>query len=222
MGEIEKTARPDLSDLPESVPPGSVVLVEGPVAPVENGLCLQVLHRYATPEDVGVVVTTAAGAEATIADYASITDEDSVAPIGIVDTVSQGQNITAFHREVPTVYTPGPADLARVSVAVDNLDAQLASRGGSHLVVRSVAPFFDGGDPAVVARQFDRTFGRWSEDGLLVVGTAFTAVDPATMEALTALADAVVQVAATDLNCPRLEYRPTSPPRVSDHADGNG
>lgn len=209
MIETGGTARPDASDLPETVAPGSVVLVEGPVAPAEDGLCLQVLNRYAAPGDVGIVVTTEAGAEATIADHASIAGEEPTAPIGIVDTVSRGQNITAFHQEVPTVFTPGPADLARAAVAVDNLDAQLALGGASHLVVRSITPFFEGDDSSTIVPRIERTFGTWSAEGLAVLGVDFTAVDESTFAALRELVDAVVRVAVTASGDHRLEYRGT-------------
>lgn len=211
MGECEEIARPDTSDLPETVAPGTVLLVVGPDAPAEDGRCLQVLHRYADTEDVGIVVTTTAGAEETIGTNESITGETPAAPIGVVDTASMGQNVTAFHQEVPAIYAPGPADLARVSVAVDNLDAQLTSSGTSHLVVRSVTPFFEGDDSTSVVPGIERTFGTWSTEGIAVLGVDFTAVDESTLTALQELADAVVRVAVTASGDHRLEYRGASP-----------
>lgn len=210
MSDVENSARPDESGLPETVAPGSVLLVTGPVPPAENGLCLQLLDRYAAPVDVGIVVTTTTGVDETVTEYASIAGDGSSPQLGVVDTVSRGQNLTAFHRDVPTVFTPGPADLARVAVAIDNLEAQLSSSGVAHLVVRSVTSFFEDDDSTSVTRGIERTFGHWSEEGLVVLGVDFTAVETDTMAALTNLADAVVRVAVTDSGGHRLEYRGTS------------
>lgn len=211
MSESGDAGRPDESDLPGTIAPGSVLLVTGPAPPSEDGLDLQVLRRYAGLEDAGIVVTTASGVDATVAAYSALAGDDSSAQLGVVDTVSRGQNLTAFHRDVPAIFTPGPADLARVSVAIDNLDAQLSTTGVSHLVVRSVASFFEKEDASTVVRGFERTFGNWSENGLVVLGVDFTAVDESTMDALTDLADGIVRLAPSESGQFRLEYQGTTP-----------
>lgn len=211
MDETDGNARPGASDLPETVAPGSVVLVTGPGAPADDGRCLRVLHRYAAAGDAAVVVTTEAGAEATIADDATVAGEAPAATLGVVDTVTHGQNITAFHRAVPTIYTPGPADLARVAVAVDNLDAQLASPGVSHLVVRSVTSFFAGDDPDTLVPRIGRLFGAWPDAGIAVLGVDVTAVDEPTVAALQDVADVGVRVAVTPSGDRRLEHGGLSP-----------
>lgn len=206
MSERGEPVHADPSDLPTDLPSGSVVLVIEPATRAVVSPCLQALEEYATPEDVGIVVTTTDGADRTVETASSVAGGGSPPRLGVVDTVSRGQNLTAFQREVPTVFTPGPADLARVGVAIDNLAAQLPSDGATHLVVRSVTSFFGEGDGSTVVGGIERTFGRWTDDGIVVMGADFTAVDGETMLALEDLADAVVRVAVTGTGEYQLRY----------------
>lgn len=210
MSESGEFVRSDASDLPTELAPGSVVLVIEPAKPAVVSPCLQLLAEYAAPEDVGIVVTTTDGADRTAETVSALAGTGSTPRLGVVDTVSLGQNVTAFHRDVPTVFTPGPADLARVGVAIDNLAAQVSSDEATHLVVRSVTSFFGEEDGSTVVRGIERTFGRWTEDGIAVLGADFTAVDQETMQALEELADAVVRVGVTESGAYRLRYRDRS------------
>lgn len=206
MGEGDEFVRPDASDLPTDLAPGSVVLVIEPAEPAVVSPCLQLLDEYATPEDVGIVVTTTDGADRTAGTVSALATDGATPHLGVVDTVSLGQNVTAFHRAVPTVFTPEPADLARVGVAIDNLSAQLPPAGASHLVVRSVTSFFGSDDGSTVLRGIERTFETWTDDGVTVLGADFTDVDEATLAALSELADAVVRVEVTGAGDHRLRY----------------
>lgn len=206
MNEPEVSARPATADLPETIAPGSVILVVGSVAPAADSFCLEVVHRYAAPEDVAVVVATTTGVDETAAEYSVVVGDEPAAALAVVDTVSRNQNVAALHRAVPTVFTSRPADLARVTVAVDTLETKCSSGGGTHIVVRSVAPFFED-DAAAVVRGMGRTFGDRPDDGLVVLGVDFTAVDAAAMAALEDLADAVVRVTVSESGDRRLEHR---------------
>lgn len=222
MGNGDGSPRLDTSALPATIAPGSLLLVTGAVEPAERGLPLQVFQRYATPRDVGIVVTTTASAEETIEAYAPASDEDARPSISIVDTVSRGQNLTAFHRDVPTVFTPGPPDPARVSVAIANLTAQSPSAAARHLVVRSLTPFFEADPSAPVVHRLERTFGRRSDEGLVVLGVDFTAIDGPTMEALTGLADGVVRLATSETGQPTVAYRGTTPRHPPSRSETDG
>lgn len=206
MSERGEVVQSDASDLPPELEPGSVVLVVEPAKPDVVSPCLQLLDEYADPKDAAVVVTTTDSADRTAETVSALAGDDSTPQLGIVDTVSVGQNVTVFHRDVPTVFTPGPADLARVAVAINNLAAQLSTAGGTHLVVRSVTSFFGDEDGSTVLPGIERTFGQWTDDGIVVLGADFTAVDPETMQALEGLADAVVRVAVTESGAYRLRY----------------
>lgn len=222
MSNVETATRPDGSGLPATIAPGSLLLATGAVEPAESGLCLQLLRRYGATEDAGIVVTTTGSAEETTETYTSKTGADPRPPIGIVDTFSRGQNLTVFHGEVPTVFTPGPPDIARVSVAIENVAAQLPSASTHHLVVRSMTPFFEADTSSTITHRIERTFGNWSEDGLVVLGVDFTAMDEPVMDALTGLADGVVRLAASESGQPTLAYRGTSPRRPSTQSDTSG
>lgn len=206
MSETGDLVRLDVSELPARLTAGTVLLVIETSEPPVASPSLHVLDKYTGPEDAGIIVTTTDSADRTVDTVTALAGDDPTPALGVVDTVSRGQYLTAFHRPIPTVFTPTPADLARVGVAIDNLAAQLSPPGATHLVVRSATSFFGEDDPSTVLRGIERTFGAWPEEGIVVLGADYTVVDEQTLGDLTALADGVVRVAVTEAGEYRLRY----------------
>lgn len=182
-----------LPDLP-ALPAGRTLLIaeSGNLEP--HNLDLRLAAARSDPSESAVFVTTETDAERMVRRYRSA-DDDVSETLGVVDTVSEGQSLPATYRETPTVYVPGPHEVARVAVALADVTRPFSHRvRRRHLVFQSLTPLLDEVDPEVVARFVRRATRAPTIDGFSIFRVDFTAHDEATMERLRDLADLVLWV----------------------------
>lgn len=195
--------------LPEDLGGGSTVLVASAGDPSRYAVSLRILCAQGSAEDTALVVTTTESADRTIAVYDSLDAETGRPSLGIVDTTSEQQSISALYGETPVVFTPSPGDLERLVLALSELSGDTATGGTRHLVIRSLTPILAASSVTRVSTVLERIIGLRSETGLCLVGLDYTAHDAETMTALAGIVDGVLRVAQPSLNRLAFDYRPT-------------
>jgi hypothetical protein len=211
----------DLETVARGLQDGGSVLVACPGSPPQDAIALRLLARYATGDDEVLVVTTTEGVDATVEILERVSRPDSRPAPGVVDTVSEGQSVSATHRTVPVVFTPAPGDLERLVVALADLaGTDPPSSGERHFVVRSLTPILEGSTPTQVGDALDRLTGLRSDGGLSIVGIDYTAHDTETVQQLRTGFDGVVWVTTQEGDGIDLEYEAVRGRRSSRHAMG--
>ncbi|GAB6861194.1 hypothetical protein ACFR97_14095 [Haloplanus litoreus] len=197
--------------LPETLGDGSTVLVASAGDPSQYAVGLRLLCAQGTAEDIAFVVTTTESADRTIEVYDGLGEETERPSLGIVDTVSVQQSVSALYDEIPVVFTPSASDLERLVMALSNLvDTTPPTGGARHLVVRSLTPILEASSVDQLSTVLDRITGLRSETGLALLGIDYTAHDEATMTAIADLVDGVLWVTQPAPARLAVDYQPTS------------
>jgi len=114
---IDPPARP-LDAVPDAFTTGSTVLVASAGEPSRSALGLRLLARVGTRDDAAVVVTTTESAERTVETFEGLSSAANRPSIGLVDTISEQQSVSARYDAIPVVYTPSASDLERLVMAL--------------------------------------------------------------------------------------------------------
>jgi len=196
--------------LPENLSGGSTVLVASAGDPSQYAVGLRILCAQGTAEDTAFVITTTESADRTIEVYDTLGVDSERPSLGIVDTVSVQQSVSALYDEIPVVFTPSAGDLERLVMALSNLvDTSPPTKGARHLVVRSLTPILAASSVDQLSTVLDRITGLRSETGLALLGIDYTAHDEETMTAMAELVDGVLWVTQPDPDRLAFDYQPT-------------
>lgn len=198
-----------IASLPDSLSDGATVLVASTGDPARYAICLRLLCQLGTATDTAFVVTTTESATQTIKTYTGLAAADRPS-LGIVDTTSEQQSVSALYGETPVVFTPSSDDLERLVLALSELsDNTSPSDGARHLVVRSLTPILESTATTRVCTILERITGLRSESGLCLLGLDYTAHDEETMTALADRVDGVLWVTHSAPKRLGFEYQPT-------------
>lgn len=196
--------------LPDSLRGGSTVLVATAGDPLQYTVLLRMLSVHGTAADTALVVTTTESAHLTIETYEGLGVETDRPSLGIVDTTSEHQSVSALYGETPVIFTPSPADLERLVIALSDLsDNTSSSNGARHLVIRSLTPILESASLAHVCTVLDRITDLRSETGLCLIGLDYSAHDEETMTAIADHVDGVIWVTNPSSDRLAFEYQPT-------------
>lgn len=194
---------------PESLSGGSTVLVASAGDPSHYAVSLRILCTNGTAEDTAFVITTTESADQSIEIYESLDAETGRPSLGIVDTMSEQQSVSALYGETPVMFTPSPGDLERLVLALSDLSDTIPTSGVRHLVIRSLTPILAASSATRVSTVLERITGLRSETGLGLLGIDYTAHDEETMTALADVVDGVLWVTQPSSNRLAFEYQPT-------------
>lgn len=173
----------EVPEFPEAIDAGATVLLAGNVDPSTYALGLRALYQCSQADDTAVVVTTTESAEQTLDTYSSVCPTDDRPRIGIVDTTSEQQYVSAVYDASPVVFTP--SDLERIVMALAEITGNQAPTNGTrHLVVRSLTPLLRDSPTNAVCNVMERISGLRAESGLGLFGLDYTQHDEATMSKL--------------------------------------
>jgi hypothetical protein len=204
----EPTLRIDT--LPERVGAGATILVATAGAPSRLGVCLELLHQRGTAADSALVVTTVESAETTLERYAGLAEGRAGPTLRIVDTVSEGQSVSALYGETPVVFTPNVGDLERLVIALSDLAGEATpSEGARHLVVRSLTPMLDAVPVDRLCTVLERIVELRSGGGLCLLGIDYTAHNEETMRTVAAQTDGVLWVTESERGRVEFAYEPS-------------
>lgn len=197
-----------ISNFPDGVTPGSTVLVASAGDPSRYAVSLRALCRYGRVNENAVVVTTTEGADRTVQAYEAICSDADYPAIGLVDTVSERQHVTAVYSDTPVVFTPSSNDLGRLVFAFFELRGNAPSSNGTqHVVVRSLTPLLRDTPTSRVCTALEQISEYRTGDGYYFLGLDYTAHDEETMEALTEQVDGVLWVTEGSDGAVDLKYR---------------
>lgn len=195
--------------IPESLSAGSTVLVASAGDPSQHAVGLRVLRQSGGADDTALVVTTTESADRTVETYERLPPAGERTSLGIVDTTSEHQSVSALYGETPAVFTPSPGDLERLVMALSEISGSTPpSNGARHLVFRSLTPILETTSTDRVCRVLERTMGLQSPAGLCLFGLDYTAHDEETMARVTELVDGVLWVTRSSEDRLEFEYRP--------------
>lgn len=195
-----------IDDLPARVEGGSTVLVAAAGDPARYGVPLEILRQRGRAADLALVVTTTERGAATLDGYDPLDGDRAGPALAIVDTVSEGQSVSAVYDETPVVFTPSPGDLERLVIALSDVSRGAPpSSGDRHLVVQSLTPLLAAAPTERVRAVLERIRGLRTGDGLCLLGIDYTAHDEATMRRVAEGADGVLWV--TQPSPDRLAFR---------------
>lgn len=207
---ITDTEALQVDPLPEDLGDGATVLVAVAGDPSQYAVSLRVLVAQGVTEDTALVVTTTESADRTIAVYTRLASATERPSLGIVDTTSEQQSVSALYGETPVVFTPSPGDLERLVLALSDLcDNMTPTNGARHLVIRSLTPILELSSTSRVRTVLERITGLRSESGLCLLGIDYTAHDEETMTAIADLVDGVLWVTHPTPDRLAFDYQPT-------------
>lgn len=215
---MDGTAEPSIDDetlhvdlFPDGLASGSTVLIAGAVDPAMYAVALRGLCRYGHADGAALVVTTTESAEQTLTTYETVCADSDRPSLGLVDTTSKQQYVTALFRETPVVFIPAPGDLERLVLALSELTGDRPpSKGTRHLVIRSLTPLLENASTARVCTVLERITGLRAGAGLCLLGIDYTAHDRETMAAVIKRVDGVLWITEMTRNRLEFEFRPTS------------
>lgn len=213
MDELSRTSGEEVSmqvdSLPQSLGDGLSVLVACPDTPTHQDVCLRLLSHFGTAEDRALVVTTTVSADQTLVAYERVSDSADRPTLGIVDTLSKQQSISAIYNETSIIYTPSPGDLERLIMALSELSSPRPPATGSrHLVVRSLTPILNDAGTDNVRAALERITGLRSGRGLGLLGLDYTAHSEETLTRLANHVDGVLWTKRSDHEL-TFEFRPS-------------
>lgn len=199
-----------VAPFPDSLGGGSTVLAARASDPSQVAVSLRVLTSQGTAEDTALVVTTTESVDQTIKVYTGLKTKAERPSLGIVDTMSEQQSVSALYGDTPVVFTPSPGDLERLVLALSDLSGTITPTSGArHLVIRSLTPILEASSPGRVSTVLERITGLRSETGLGLLGIDYTAHDEATMETMADLVDGVLWVTQPSPDRLAFEYQRT-------------
>lgn len=200
-----------IDTFPDGLSPGATVLIAGTIVPTTYAIGLRALCRYGHTADTAIVVTTTESADQTLDTYETICAESDCPSLGLVDTISKQQYVTAPYSDVPVASIPSPSDLERLVLALSELtDDRQPSNGTRHLVVRSLTPLLKRSSTTRVCTVLERISGLRAGTGCCLLGLDYTAHDDETIAALIEQVDGVLWLTEIADNHIMFEFRPTS------------
>lgn len=205
---IDPPAR-QVEALPDGLTAGSTVLVASAGEPSRSALGLRLLSRVGTREDAALVVTTTESAERTVETFEQLRSATNRPSIGLVDTISEQQSVSARYDAIPVVYTPSSSDLERLVMALSEVAGQFtASAGERHLLIRSLTPPLHSTSTARVTSVLDRITDFRSKRGFSMAGIDYTAIDAETMATVAEQVDGILWATQGSSDGLELTYRP--------------
>lgn len=199
-----------LDDLPDRLETGSTVLVASAGDVTKHAVPLRVLATLMRAGDSALVVSTTESASRTADRFDRYWPEETRPTLGVVDTVSGTQYISALYEDPPVVYTPAPGDLERLVLALSDISGlQTPADVNRHLVVTSLTPLLNATSAERVATVLDRIVGLRSSDGSSILGIDYTAHDQEAMATIASCAEGVLWVTQAADDRIELDYRPT-------------
>lgn len=197
----------DVDLLPDTLS-GSTVLVAYAGDPSQSAVSLRILGTRGEGTDAAFVVTTTAGVDQTMAIYENIGTHATRPSLGIIDTVSEQQSISALYDETPVIFSPSPGDLERLVIALSELSENMdTEEGDRHLVVRSLSPILAAAPIDHVETVLERITGLQSASGLCLLGFDYTAHDGDTMRAVANHVDGILWISQTATEEIDFEYQ---------------
>lgn len=195
---------------PNTLADGCTLLVACPGNPARFAFGLQALADVVEAGDTAIFVTTTESATRAVETYEHFASGAPDANLGVVDTASEVQSLDAVYDEVPTIFTPAPGDLERLTIALSDLtDTPLASDTDRHLVVRSLTPILESTPTERVRTVLERITGLRTEGGVCLLGIDYTAHDHSTVDGLATATDGVVWLSRSTPDRIDVEYEPT-------------
>lgn len=189
---------------------GMPILIVSTGDPFRYAVNLRLLCTYGAVEDTAFVVTSTERVNQTIETYGRLGIGMDRPSLGIVDTTSEQQSMSALYGETPVVFTPAPEDLERLVLALSDLSENTAlSNGACHLVVRSLTPILESVSTARVYTVLEQITDLRSETGLCLIGLDYAAHDERTMATVADRMDGVLWVTQPSLDHLAFEYQPT-------------
>lgn len=181
--------------LPDRCTSGRTLLVAAAGSPTRDALTIRLLSEYGGSDATAHVVATTERAEATLDTYDSLAATEHPS-LGIVDTRSANQYVSAVYDQPPVVFTPAPGDLERLVLA--EISDRLPPATSHHLVVRSLTPILETTPTERVCSVLERITGLRSKTGLGLLGIDYTAHDESTMQAVAEPVDGVLWARHSD------------------------
>lgn len=185
----------EVDPFPDGLAGGSTVLLAGTVDPAAYAVGLRALCQFGAGDDTALVVTSTESAGRTVERYRAVCDGAERPALGLVDTTSERQSLSALYEEPPTVYVPAPNDLERLVVGLSDLTTARSTPGGRrHLLVRSLTPLLETAGADDVCAILERISGLRTGAGLSLFGIDYVAHDEETMAALSRQVDGVLWI----------------------------
>lgn len=196
------TPSPDRSRSDDTFPArfatGGTYLLACAGDPVATDIDLQALCRFGSQDDTAFVVTTTRSANTTVADLERYCAKADRPAVGVVDTTSQHQFVTALFEGTPTIYTPSPGDLERLVLALSELtDRFPPGSAPRHLLIRSLTPILASTSPDRLCPVLERLKGLRTQTGLCLFGIDYTAHDKEVMNAIGGVVDGILWITPT-------------------------
>lgn len=200
----------EVEQLPRRIADDATVLVATQGDPSRFAVGLRILDTFGTGADGAFVVTTTRSDETTLDVYETISDDGDRPALGMVDTSSEHQSISALYDEVPVVFTPSSSDIEHLVLALSELAEKVpAPDGDRHLLVRSLTPILAATSTDRVRTVLDRIAGIRSEGGSSLLGIDYTAHDEETVQSVASHADGILWVDRAGSDQLTVEYQPT-------------
>lgn len=183
--------------LPDAeVEPGTNVLVAGPPLTGKRAVALDILARGASRGDGSIAVTTKDSADVVLD---ALPDE---APVGVVDCVTKQRGVGAVEDGPQVRYASSPVDMTGIGIELSAFLQEFYGERGltrNRVLLHSVSTLLMYADLQTVFRFLHVFTGRiQSADALGVCVIDSTSHGDQTMNTLTQLFDAVVEVAEGD------------------------
>lgn len=161
--------------------------------PAQHAIVLRALCQHSTAADSALVVTTTESAAQTIDTYETLCSKADRPALGVVDTLSEHQSISALYDEIPVIFIPSPGDLERLVIALSDLARNVSAGNRTrHLGIQSLTPILETTSTSRVCTVLDRIAELRSETGLCLLGLDYTAHDQETMTKLTEHVDGII------------------------------
>lgn len=195
---------------PETLTGGRALLVACPGPPRQYALGLQALATNAASGDTAIVVTTTQTASRTIETFDALAGDAPHPTFKFVDTSSPAQSLSAIYDETPVIFTPSPADLERLTIALSDLTDNQSEHGDRHLVVRSLTPIVETTPIERVETVLDCITGLRTSNGLCLLGIDYTAHDEGTLQTLAGHTDGVLWLSHSADGDLEIDYEPST------------
>lgn len=197
--------------IPNTLGDGCTLLVACPGNPARFAFGLQTLADVVQAGDTAVLVTTTESASRTVETYERFATGAASANLGVVDTASEGQSLDAVYDEIPTIFTPSPGDLERLTIALTDLTQHaLDADTERHLLVRSLTPILESTPIDRVQAVLERITGLRTDGGLCLLGIDYTAHDRATVDELAASTHGVLWLSEPTSDRIDVDFEPTN------------
>lgn len=195
--------------LPSGFTDGTTFLLASAGDPTQYTAALQILSEYGHTDETAVIITTITSAEELIDTYSTLVQPVDQLSMGIVDTVSRQQSLSALYNRTPIVFTPSPDDLERIIIALSDIADNHTSSGKTrHLILQSLTPILKTTATNRVCRFLKRITEFRSETGLCLLGLDYTAHNQDTIATIAERVDGIIWITQSSSGEVELEYSP--------------